>query len=495
MADFHLSIGTVSRSAGRTATAAAAYRAAAKIIDHRTGEIHDYTRKQGVMSSTILLPSGAPAWAADREALWNAAEQAETRINSVVAREFEIGLPCELSASQREALAHEFTRELVERHQFAGEVSIHEPSRGGDQRNYHAHILVTTRRLGPDGFTEKTRELDDRYGAGKQLTLDWRERWAVLQNRALEAAGSTARVDHRSHAARGIEAQPSTHLGPTATGIERRTGSPSRRRLDREQQAREVEAARQALVELQCQQVETDQEIATASAELAEAQRYRAMSPDELRDAIRDVTPQEIDVQVERAREVLEIGRRVAALRQQDQAAAEAIEAWQEQPPFGVWLRPGKRREMREMQAQHDTIRASLATAMTDAQRIRQEAELRLWPQYQRARSLVAELAELREELRTAATRDRAREQAEAFSAIALQRAHRVIGWEDGGRQWQAAPRALQRRVEAFLAVPEGDRPALLDEIGSDRAIRDLLEQQRRALDDAHQRRPSGPSL
>ena len=97
MAIFHLSVKTVSRSAGRSATAAAAYRAGVKITDERTGEIHDYTRKGGVESAAVILPDNAPEWARDRAQLWNAAEQAEKRKNSTVAREFEIALPAELS--------------------------------------------------------------------------------------------------------------------------------------------------------------------------------------------------------------------------------------------------------------------------------------------------------------------------------------------------------------------------------------------------------------
>ena len=108
VADYHLSVKTVSRSAGRSATAAAAYRAGVEITDERTGEIHDYTRKGGVVSADLLLPADAPEWAADRAALWNAAEQAEKRKNSTVAREFEIALPAEHPEGNSE-IALQFT--------------------------------------------------------------------------------------------------------------------------------------------------------------------------------------------------------------------------------------------------------------------------------------------------------------------------------------------------------------------------------------------------
>ena len=206
MAIYHMSVKTISRSAGRTATAGAAYRAGDVIVDRTTGEVHDYSRKRGVESATLVLPKNAPAWASNREQLWNEAEASETRKNSTVAREFEIALPDELNADQRRQLALDFARELVNRHGFAADVAIHAPGEEGDHRNHHAHILCTTRRLDADGFTSKTRELDDR----KTREVDgWRERFADLQNEHLAAAGVGATVDHRSNKARGIDQDPS----------------------------------------------------------------------------------------------------------------------------------------------------------------------------------------------------------------------------------------------------------------------------------------------
>ena len=231
VAIYHLSVKTISRSAGRSATAAAAYRSGVKIEDEATGEIHDYTRKGGVESATLVLPSDAPKWASDRAQLWNKAEAAETRKNSTVAREFEIALPEELTPDQRQKLAVEFARQLVQRHQCAADVAIHAPGKEGDTRNHHAHILLTTRRLTPEGFTEKTRELDDKK-QGSELVKEWRGRFALLQNAYLRDAGHSAQVDHRSLEAQGLDREPTVHLGPAATAIERRTGQPSKVRQD-----------------------------------------------------------------------------------------------------------------------------------------------------------------------------------------------------------------------------------------------------------------------
>src|SRR3546814_14342382 len=99
MASFHLAVKAIGRSAGRSATAAAAYRAGVEITDERTGLVHDYTRKQGVEHSALMLPTDAPEWAADRERLWNSAALAATSNNAHVAREYEILLPVAQAAS------------------------------------------------------------------------------------------------------------------------------------------------------------------------------------------------------------------------------------------------------------------------------------------------------------------------------------------------------------------------------------------------------------
>ena len=274
MAIYHLSVKTVSRSAGRSATAAAAYRAGVKITDGRTGEIHDYTRKGGVQSATLIVPAEAAAWANDREVIWNAAEQAEKRKNSTVAREFEIALPSELSPAERQRLAVDFAHELVARHGCAADVAIHAPGKEGDNRNDHAHILLTTRRLTPEGMGEKTRELDDQK-TGKELVTQWRERFATLQNERLREAGHAVQVDHRSYAERGLQAMPTWHLGPAATAIERRTGQRSSIGQDFDQAAAERLRKAQEAGQLERQAKAVDRSIIDLTGDLQAALRER----------------------------------------------------------------------------------------------------------------------------------------------------------------------------------------------------------------------------
>lgn len=206
MATYHLSVKTISRSQGRSATAAAAYRAGAVIACERYDVEHDYSRKSGIEHTMIIVPDAAPEWMQDRASLWNAVEAKETRKNSVVAREWEIALPHELDADQRRELAADFARALVERYGVVADVALHAPGREGDQRNHHAHILTTTRSVGPGGLKAKTRVLDAAKTGGVEIEA-MREHWAEITNAALERAGRDERIDHRSLDAQRAEAE------------------------------------------------------------------------------------------------------------------------------------------------------------------------------------------------------------------------------------------------------------------------------------------------
>lgn len=222
MAIYHLSVKTVSRSTGRSAVAAAAYRTGTRLTNERDGVVHDYRRRQkSVMAAFIIAPAAAGAWALDRSTLWNRAEAAETRKNSTVAREYELALPSELSPADQEALARQFAQTVVDRFGVVADVAIHKPGKDGDRRNCHTHILTTTRAATETGLGAKTRMLDDR-ATGPGIVVELRETWASQVNAALERAQISARVDHRSHADRGIEAIPQRQNGPARTAIARR---------------------------------------------------------------------------------------------------------------------------------------------------------------------------------------------------------------------------------------------------------------------------------
>jgi ATP-dependent exoDNAse (exonuclease V) alpha subunit len=233
MAIYHLSVKPMSRKGGRSATAAIAYRTAEKIHDMTSDEVFDYTRKRGVEHTEIVLPTAAAKldinWARDRQELWNAAEMAEKRKDARVAREYEVALPHELKAGSRVELVRAFAAELANRYGVAVDFAIHKPHRNGDERNHHAHIMTTTREITATGLGRKTDiELGDRDRGKKGLTSaaeeieSIRARWGALTNEHLKEQQLEIRVDHRSLQAQGIEREPTSHLGPAVSGMERR---------------------------------------------------------------------------------------------------------------------------------------------------------------------------------------------------------------------------------------------------------------------------------
>lgn len=237
MAIYHCSVKAISRGAGQSIVAAAAYRHGCRMEDKRTGEVHDYSRKRGVTVSATFFPSDVDcSWATESDChdesplqrvfrssqiLWNAAELAEKRKDARLGREIVLALPSELSPTERKVLAAEMAQHVADRYGVAVDAAIHAPSRHGDDRNFHVHMLVSARRITPTGFGEKTRELDDRE-RGPAEVEHLRAEWAWLANRALEQAGQRVQIDHRSFRRQGVKRMPSRHLGAFATALERR---------------------------------------------------------------------------------------------------------------------------------------------------------------------------------------------------------------------------------------------------------------------------------
>lgn len=235
MAIYHCTTKPISRSSGRSATASSAYRSAQKIIDKKTGEIHDYTRKQGVIYTEIIPPKNTNIDEVSREDLWNLAEQSEKRKDARVAREFVIALPHEISREKQIGVAKEFSQYLSDKYKVVADLAIHEPSKEGDDKNVHAHIMITTRKIAVDkeskavSLTEKsTLELSNskRKSLGLNTTQDdikeIRKKWSVMANRALKKEGLKVRIDHRSYADQEKEQIPTKHEGVAVTELRRR---------------------------------------------------------------------------------------------------------------------------------------------------------------------------------------------------------------------------------------------------------------------------------
>lgn len=201
---------------GRSVVAAAAYRAGSKVYGEREAKTHDYTRRsKGVMANAILAPENAPSWTTDLGSLWNKVESQEKRVDAQLAREFILALPTELSTEDQFQLAADWSRrELVDAGMVV-QISLHHDKK---EVNPHAHVLATMRRLDGDGFAaKKPREWND-----VALLVRQRESWAEAVNTALEKAGHSERVDHRSLKARGIDQIPAPKIGVAATAMKKR---------------------------------------------------------------------------------------------------------------------------------------------------------------------------------------------------------------------------------------------------------------------------------
>ncbi len=212
MAIFHFSAKVIGRAAGRSAVAAAAYRAGERLHDERLDRDHDFRAKSGVEHSEIFLPEGAPERLSDRATLWNEVEATEKRKDAQLAREVEFSIPREMDKAQGIELARDFVQaEFVERGMIA-DLNVHWDVGADGQLKPHAHVMLTMREVNEQGFGAKERDWNR-----TELVEQWRERWADHVNTRLAELDIDARIDHRSLEAQGIDLEPQDKIGPAAS--------------------------------------------------------------------------------------------------------------------------------------------------------------------------------------------------------------------------------------------------------------------------------------
>ena len=242
MASVHYKISIISRSGGRSPVAAAAYRAAEKIYNHRDGTIYDFTRKRGVAHSEILLPEHASRDFADRAILWNSVEHAERQKNAQTARHVEIGLPAEIDRGGQIDLLRGYVQTHFVDRGMCADICVHDKGDG----NPHAHVMLTMRPLNPDGtWGAKSRKEYVLDSNGQRIRLEksgewkskhvpttdwdehsnadqWRMEWAREVNREYERRGMEQRIDLRSYERQGLDLEPTEHLGPKIAALEKK---------------------------------------------------------------------------------------------------------------------------------------------------------------------------------------------------------------------------------------------------------------------------------
>ena len=244
MALFHFSVTQVKRSTGQSAIAAAAYRAGEKLYSEYYGEVSDYTKKGGVIHSSILLPPYAPSEYQDRQTLWNAVEKAEKNKKAQLAYSFDIALQNEFTREVNMALVHQFLTDQFLSRGMIVDYAIHEPDgEEGGIRNPHFHVLCPIRPIEKDGSWgnkqrreyvmdeqgNRLRDEADNYifnavpttDWGRSETLEaWRQVWAELCNAKFQEKGLACRIDHRSYERQGLDIIPTRHEGHTVRAME-----------------------------------------------------------------------------------------------------------------------------------------------------------------------------------------------------------------------------------------------------------------------------------
>ena len=212
MAIYHFSAKVISRAAGSSAVASAAYRSASRLNDQRLGRHQDFSDKSGVVHSEVMTPENAPPELADRERLWNAVEAGELRKDAQLAREVEFAIPRELTQEQGIDLARNFVRETFVDQGMIADLNVHWDIGEDGLAHPHAHVMLTMRSVDGNGFGAKVREWNR-----TEFLEQWREDWGVYVNDRLAELGIDARIDHRSLEAQGIDLEPQDKIGPAAS--------------------------------------------------------------------------------------------------------------------------------------------------------------------------------------------------------------------------------------------------------------------------------------
>ena len=241
MSIFLASTTSISRGRGQSAVVSASYRAGEVLEDKRYGKTHDYSKRSGVMSTDIILPSALvnAGVTINRGDLWNRAESAERRKDARVAREWLVNLPYELSEQDRKDLAHSFAQTLADRYGTIADCVIHKPTqreidRGADPRNFHAHIMFTTRKaiIGNNNEIILTDKADIELSDTKRRQLGFdiekvndelreiRQLWEQIANEKL-AEHNHDLIDCRSYVDQGKDIKPQLKMGSVATKLER----------------------------------------------------------------------------------------------------------------------------------------------------------------------------------------------------------------------------------------------------------------------------------
>lgn len=296
MAIYHLHCDIIGRSGGRSATAAAAYRATEEIEDRTTGEKWDFTKKEKALFSEILTNGNSPEWAKNRAELWNRVEEKESRKNSQFCRSFDVALMKEFDLKRNIELIKKWANENYVSRGLVADIAIHAPHKNQDgttNENLHAHILVTTRKMDLNGWTEKDREANDH-----EFLKQVRTSWAEIVNTEFQKQGMVERIDERTLEAQGIDREPQQHLGAKATAMQRKGKDTDRKRYKNKAKKEPQEEIKVSDEELK-NALETDKEYLQLQELLQKAKTQNSAEQNDIEELkkwaarIQNMTPQQ----------------------------------------------------------------------------------------------------------------------------------------------------------------------------------------------------------
>lgn len=468
MAIYHWSAQVIGRSDGRSSVAAAAYRLGLDLTDERTGRRHDYTRKSGVHGWEQMTPAGAPAWMSDPAACWNSVEQFEKRKDAQLCREINVALPRELTRDQMKDLTRAWVQKNCVDRGMVATVAWHDL----DSENPHAHIMLALRKIDGDGWSKhKAREWNQ-----KEVLQQWRETWAEEANRALEAAGSRERIDHRSLKDQGLDRVPTRHMGPKATAMERRGEKPERQRVVMPTPA-SMDHARAVAERKREQAKKLTPEQAYAAEWKAKDERLAELQAAGLKALERR------QKEADQRRLEREAAEAVYAATRADQAAQRQMAAAQEQSARE------KRQSVSQWQDRHwlrtrlGLVPRHIREAESAAKRLLESAERK------RAR---ADKAEERARKEAEAVKASRKAEAEALAKVREVEAARQRVADERAKHWQQSPAARERAQQELRGAL---RRQQYERERAERWAQAWTPQSRQDEHEARQRRNRGPSL
>lgn len=238
--------GIVKRSKGQSAVDAASYISRSVLVSEYDGKTYRPKYHEDLVHCEINLPEYAPEEWLDRAVLWNSVELNEKQKNAQLCRTLKAALPNDWSYE----LAEETVRDYVQRNfvskGMCADWAIHDSVNQNGIHNLHFHLMLTLRPVEENGkwgakqrkeyiLDKDGNKIRNKSGRGfKSRAVDvndwnekgnsrkWRKDLTDTINVVNDRIGLPEYWEHRSFKELGLEQEPTRHLGPIASALERK---------------------------------------------------------------------------------------------------------------------------------------------------------------------------------------------------------------------------------------------------------------------------------